>query len=154
MQVRIIRTWDPRHAAAMTHGILIGPGFKSRVAFLERRAPPFPLNVAGFGIMSFKETRDVKRIAARAHQDVVADDNWRRRREVLLLHIGDLFMPALLSGQRIERNKVVIRGLEKEPPSIHAHSPIADVNAALGFPGVVPYFAPSAGIDRPCVVRR
>jgi len=25
---QVISTWDPRHAAAMTHGILIGPGFK------------------------------------------------------------------------------------------------------------------------------
>src|SRR5579859_1024701 len=152
MQVGIVRARNPGHAAAMAHGILVGPRFKSRVAFLQRSTPPFPLNVAGFGIMSFQETGNVERIAASANDDMVADNNRRGRGEVLLLHVGNFLVPTLFSGQCIERNKIVVWSLEKNPASVHAHAAVADVNAALRLPRVMPYFASGAGIDGPCVV--
>jgi hypothetical protein len=39
---------------------------------------------------------------------VIADDDRRTRRKVLLIEIGDLDVPALFAGSRVERHEVVV----------------------------------------------
>ena len=64
----------------------------------------------------------------------------------MLLNIRNFHAPAELAGVLIERNEVIVRCLEEEPVAINADAAIADVNAALGLPTVVPEFATGAGI--------
>src|SRR5450759_1360232 len=80
------------------------------------------------------------------------DGGWRGK--VLLLHVGDFFVPPLFSGTCVEGDQVVIGGLKEEPVAIHSHAAIADVNTTPGFPGVMPDFAAGASIHCPCVVWR
>ena len=98
MQFGIVSARNPGHAAAVAHGVFVGPGFRAGIAFLDRLAPPLPLQVAGFRIVRFQESGHIQRITTCAYQNMVSDDDRRGRGEVLLLHVGDFFVPALLTG--------------------------------------------------------
>ncbi len=97
--------------------------------------------------MRFQEARDVERITAGTHDDVIADDDGRGSGEVLLLHISDFGVPALFAGFGIERDQVVIRRFEEKPIAIHANAAVTDVNAAASSPKIMPNFLPGTGID-------
>ena len=62
----------------------------------------FHCTVAGLGIERLQEAGRVQ-IVAGADQDVVADHDRRHRGEVLRVEIGDVLVPALLSGLRPDR---------------------------------------------------
>ena len=88
------------------------------------------------------------------NEHVIADDNRRERREILLLEIGDFDVPALLAGARIERDQIVVGRLEVEVVVPHADAAAADVRTAARFPEVVPDLMAVARVDGPRVVRR
>ena len=105
IEIGIVSGRLPRHAAAvLCVRIIIGPGIVARVAGLLRRGVPLPLQVAGFGIARFEKALHVERIAADADDDVIADDERRVGGKVVVLHVGDLFVPAFLAGSGIERD--------------------------------------------------
>ena len=122
------------------------------IALLHRHGVELPLQIAGFGIERLQEARRID-IVARAHQHVIPDHDGRRRREIALRQIGDLLVPALLAGLRVERDQVIVRRLHEQVVVPHAQAAIADVGAALGLPEVVPQLAAVARIHRPGVVR-
>ena len=86
--------------------------------------------------------------------DVIADHDRRHGGEILLVEIGDLLVPALLAGPRVERDQVIVRRFHVQPVALHAEAAIADVRAALGLPEVVPEVVAVARVDRPGVVGR
>ena len=77
----------------------------SRLPQVSRPGSPFfigtrvklPLHVAGFRIERLQEAGLIQ-IVAGADQDVIADHDRRHGGEILLVEIGDFFVPALLAG--------------------------------------------------------
>src|SRR6185312_3042754 len=152
VQLRIVSAGYPGHAAAVAHGIFIWPTFRAWVAFLQRLAPPFPLDHARFRIVRFEEAGDIERIATCADDYVIAHNDRRGRGEIFLLNVGDFHVPALLASSGLERDKVVIGSLKEQPIAIHAHAAIADVNAARGLPEVMPQLAARPGVHGPGII--
>ena len=76
----------------------------------------------------------------------------RRRREILLVEIGDLDEPAFFAGFRVERDQVVVRCLEEQRVVPDGRTAIADVRGAARLPEVVPDFAAVERVERPHVV--
>src|SRR2546421_6571824 len=85
---------------------------------------------------------------------MIADHYWCRRREVLLVEVRDLSVPALLARLRVERNEIVVRRLEEQPVAVHRHATIADVRAPARLPPVVPENMPVQRVHRPRIVGR
>ena len=85
---------------------------------------------------------------------MVVDDDGRHRREVLLVEVGNLDVPAFLAGPRVERDEVVVGRLEEEIVAPDGGAAVADVRAALRLPVVAPQLASVAGVHRPDVVGR
>src|SRR6266480_56170 len=85
---------------------------------------------------------------------MIADHYWCRRREVLLVEVRDLSVPALLARLRVERNEIVVRRLEEQPVAVHRHATIADVRAPARLPPVVPENVPVQRVHCPRIVGR
>src|SRR5207249_7773011 len=85
---------------------------------------------------------------------MIADHYWCRRREVLLVEVRDLSVPALLARLRVERNEIVVRRLEEQPVAVHRYATIADVRAPARLPPVVPENVPVQRVHRPRIVGR
>src|SRR5579871_1964095 len=85
---------------------------------------------------------------------MVAHHDWRHRRVIALVKIGNGLVPALFSGFRIERHQIIVWRLEEEPVVIHAHPSVVDVRGSLCSPPVMPNYASRAGIHGPRVIRR
>ena len=151
IEFRIVGARHPGHAAAVFHGVFVGPRFRALFAD-ARGGVPVPLGFAGLGVAGFEVARDVERIATGADDDVVADHDGRGGGEVFEAHVADFDMPALFAGFRVEADEVIVRGFEVEPIAIHAEAAAADVDAALRFPLVVPELTAGAGVDGPGVV--
>ena len=150
--LRIVDAGQPRLRPAVTGGVEAGPGVEAGIAFLHRDRIELPLQLAGFGIERLQEAGRVE-VVAGPGDDVVAGDDRRHRREVLLVERGDFLVPALLAGFRFEGDEVVVRRLHVEVVLPHPEAAIRDVGAASRFPEVVPELAAVAGVERPGVVR-
>ena len=149
----IVDAGQPRHAAAVARRVEAGPRVEPRVAGVHRHGVELPLQLAGLGIERLQEPGRVE-IVAGADDHVVADDERRRGREVLLVEVGDGLVPALVAGLRVERHQVVVGRRHVEIAVPHAEAAIGDVRAAAGLPEVVPQLAAVARVDRPGVVGR
>ena len=152
VQLRIVGRRQPRHPSAVCHRIFVRPGLRPGVARLLRGRVPPPLQLTGFGLARLQVSRHVERIAADADDDVPPDDDGRGRAEVLLPDVGNLLVPALLAGGRVERDEVAVRRFEKERVAVHADAAVADMDAAASTPEVMPDGPAGARIDGVCVV--
>ena len=123
------------------------------IARLHRHGVEDPLPLAGLRIERLQEAGRVE-VVARADEHVVADDDRRHRREVLLVEVGDLDVPALLAGPRVERDEVVVGRLEEQVVVPDRRAAVADVRAAPRLPEVVPELVAVARVERPDVVGR
>ena len=85
---------------------------------------------------------------------MVVDDDRRRRQEVLLVEVRDLFVPAFLARARVERDEVVVGRDEEQIVAPHRGAAIADVRAAARPPEESPQQVPVVGVERPHVVGR
>src|SRR5262249_58535386 len=121
------------------------PGARSPL-FRGGRGPP-PLTLAGLRLVRLQISLHVERIAADADDDVASDDDGRGRAEVLLSHVGDLFVPPLLAGLRVERDEVAVGRFDEEVVAVQADAPIADVDAAARPPEVMPDGPAAARLD-------
>ena len=107
IQLGVVRAGHPRHAAAVLHGLRIGPGLRAGLA-LPRRGVPAPLHFAGLRIAGIQEAGHVHGIAAHARDNVILDHQRAGGAEILHLLVGDLLLPALFSILRIERDQPAI----------------------------------------------
>ena len=123
------------------------------IAGLHRHRVELPLPLAGLRIERLQEAGRVQ-VVAGADEHVIADDDRRHRREVLLLEVGDLDVPAFLAGSRVERDQVVVGRFEEQVVVPDRRAAIADVRAAARPPEVVPELAAVARVERPDVVGR
>ncbi len=85
---------------------------------------------------------------------MVVHHDRRHRREVLLVEVGVLLVPAFLAGLRVERDEVVVRRDEVQVVLPETDTAVGDRRAALGLPEVVPQLAAITGVHRPRVVGR
>src|SRR5690349_16389331 len=99
MRVGIVGARQPRLSPAMACGIEAGPRLEARIAWIHRDGVKPPLQRTRLWIEGLQETRHIE-IVARSRNDVVADDDRRRGRKVLLLEVGDALVPALLARLR------------------------------------------------------
>ena len=154
VQVRlgVIRARHPHVAAAVARGIQRRPRLQRRVLRCHRHHVPLPLKLSGGRIEGLQEPRRIA-VVARAHQHVVADHHRRHGREILVGQFRDLHVPALVPRAGIQRDQVVIRGLEEQRVVPQRGSSACDMCAAPGLPEVVPQLRPGAGIERPGIVR-
>ena len=76
------------------------------------------------------------------------------RREVLLVEVGDLDVPALLAGARVEGDEIVVVRLHVQVVAPHADAAMAGVRAAARLPVELPEHRAVARVDRPEVVGR
>src|SRR5207249_451426 len=97
----VIRARNPDLTSAMARRVETGPRLQARITRIHRHGIKLPLQLARLGIERLQKSRRVE-IVAGADKHVIADDNRRERREILLLEIGNLDVPALLAGARIE----------------------------------------------------
>ena len=123
------------------------------IARVHRHGVELPLKLAGLRIERLQEARRVQ-VVAGAGDHVVADDDRRRGREVLLVERRDLLVPALLARLRFERDEIVVRRFHVEEVVPDADAAVGDVGAAASAPEVVPELASVARIEGPGVVRR
>ena len=149
----IVRARHPDLTAAVARRVETWPRLQARIARIHRHGIKLPLQLARLGIERLQKSRSVE-VVAGADEHVIADDNRRERREILLLEIGDFDVPALLAGARIERDQIVVGRLEVEVVVPHADAAAADMRAAARFPEVVPDLMAVARVDGPRVVRR
>ena len=138
-------------AAAVAGGVEVLPRLQPGIALVLRRRVPTPLPGAGFGVEGLQVSRRVE-IVARRHQDVVTDDNRGHGREVLLRELGDLDVPSLGSGARVERDEVVVRRGQEQVVTLHAEAAIAGMRPAARLPDVLPEDPSIACVNRPGVV--
>src|SRR5215213_594357 len=80
------------------------------------------------------------------------DDDRRDRAVVELVEIADLLLPALLAVLDAQRDQMAVGGLEVERITGDGDAAVADVNAPLRFPGVMPQLAPGTSVERPDVI--
>ena len=137
----------------MPGGIEIRPRVETGIARLHRHGVEDPVALAGFGIVRLEESRRIEVVAC-AHQHVVVDDDRRHRREVLLIEVGDLDVPAFLACASIERDEVIVRRFEEQVVPPDGGAAVADVRPALGLPVVAPQLASVARVEGPDVVGR
>ena len=104
-------------------------------------------------IVGLQESRRVQ-VVAGADEHVVVDDHRSRGREVLLVEIRNLHVPALFARACVQRDEVIVGRLEEQVVVPERSAAVADVRTALGFPVVVPDHAAVPRIDRPHVVGR
>ena len=95
----------------MPRRVKAGPCVQSRIAGIHRHHVQLPLQLPGVGIVRLQKARRIQIIAG-ADEDMVVDDDRGRRREVLLLEVGDLDVPFLLTRLGVDRNQIVIGSLE------------------------------------------
>jgi hypothetical protein len=69
-----------------------------------------------------------------------------------LIQIANRFAPAFLAVFQIQRYEIAIRRFDIKRIAQNAYAAIADVDAALRFPGVMPDFASRARVNRPDVI--
>ena len=151
--LRIVRTRNPHLSAAVPRRIEARPRVEPGIARIHRHRVEDPLALAGLRIVRLQEAGRVE-VVAGADQHVVVDDDRRHRREVLLIEVGDLDVPAFLAGARVERHEVVVGRLEEQGVVPHRRAATADVRAALRLPEVLPELAAVARVHRPDVVGR
>ena len=70
----------------------------------------------------------------------------------LLIEIGDLDVPAFLSGLRVERDQIVVRSLEEQIVLPDPDAAVADMCRTPRLPEVVPDFAAVERVERPHIV--
>ena len=153
LRFRIVGSGHPRVAAAVARRFEIRPRLEPRIAGVHRHRIELPLKLAGFRIEGLQESRAIE-IVAGAHDHVIADDDGRRRREILLIEIGDLDVPALFAGFRVERHEVIVGRLEEQIVAPDAGAAIADMRGAARLPEVVPDLPAVERVERPHVVGR
>src|SRR5947209_19784559 len=85
---------------------------------------------------------------------MISNDQRRWCREVLLLHIGDHLVPAFLARRRIKRDEIIVGRFKEQPVAVHSHAAIADVNATLRLPKVMPELSAGTRIHRKGIIRR
>src|SRR5262249_4801013 len=73
VEVGVVSGRQPGHAAAVFHGLLARPTFRTRISHLLRYGVPPPLQVGGFGVVRFDIAGTIEIVAADARDDVVAD---------------------------------------------------------------------------------
>src|SRR5271165_896587 len=151
MCFRIVSAGDPHIARAMLGPVEAAPSIQARIALLGRYSVEGPLDVAGLGVAGLHITWLVQ-IVARANNDVAADHHRRHRGKILLVEVGDLFVPAFLAGLRVQTHQIVVRRLHVEPVAIHSETSVSDVRAASGLPEVVPQNMAVARIRGPGIV--
>ena len=122
------------------------------IALLLRHRVPAPLHLAGRRVVRLDVAGDVEIVAADAGDDVVLHDHRRDRAVVELLEVADLLVPALGSVLDVERDEHAVRRLVEERVTEHGHPAVADVDASLGRPCVVPDLAAGSRVDRPHVI--
>ena len=144
----------PRHAAAVLHGLFVGPRLGAGLALLLRHRVPAPLQVPGFRVVGAQVARPIQIIAADARDDVILDHERRHGSVVKLVEIAIGLVPALLSVLDVQRHEVAVGSKEIEPVAIHRHAAIADVDAAFGLPCEVPQLPAGARVDSPYMIRR
>ena len=152
IQIGVIGDRLPRHAAAVLHGVLVRPRLGARLALLLRHDIPPPLHLAALRIVRLHVPGNVEIVTADAGDDVSFHHHRRHRAVIELIEVADLLAPALLAVLDPERHEVAVGRFEVERVAGDGHATVADVDAALGFPGEVPELAAGAGIDRPDVI--
>src|SRR5678816_237527 len=140
-------------AAAVTRGVQVLPCVESGVAFVLRRDVPPPLRLARLRLERLEPPGRIE-VVARPNEHVVADDDRRHRREVLLAERTEFTVPALFTRLRIKGDEVIVRGHEEEVVPPHSYSAVADVSPTLRLPEVVPEFVTIVRVERPRVVGR
>jgi hypothetical protein len=81
---------------------------------------------------------------------VVVDHQRSGGRKIFEVQIGNLDGPAEFAGVLVQRNQVIVGCLE--PVTVDARTAVADVNAALAIPLVVPDLAARSSINCPSVL--
>ena len=146
IEIGVVGAGHPGHAAAVFHGIGVGPGFRTGLT-LAGRGVPMPLDIARFRVAGFEETGNVHGVATDSDKDVAFDDEGRHGAEILHLFIRHVFAEAFFAVLCVQRNEPAIGRHEVEPVAVHAESAIADEVAALVLPAVVPDLFTAAGVD-------
>ena len=154
IEVGIVGDRLPGHAAAVLHRLFVRPGLGAGLAHLLRHDVPAPLHLAGLRIVRLEVAGHVEVVAADAGDDVVLDDHRRHRAVVELVEIADLLAPALLAVLDVQRHEMAVGRLEVQRVAEHRDAAVADVDAALRLPGVVPQLAAGARVERPHVIGR
>src|SRR5262245_30367396 len=83
---------------------------------------------------------------------MIFDDHWRGGPEKELIQIANRFAPAFLAVLQIQRDQIAIRRFDIKRIAQNAYAAIADVDASLRFPDVMPDFASRARVNRPDVI--
>src|SRR5207248_6544481 len=128
----IVRARHPDLTAAVARRVETWPRLQARIARIHRHGIKLPLQLARLGIERLQKSRSVE-VVAGADEHVIADDNRRERREILLLEIGDFDVPALLAGPRIERDQIVVGRLAVAAVLPHPPASPAPARAAPPF---------------------
>ena len=143
----------PDLSAAMACRIEARPRLDAGIARVHRHGVEDPLALAGFRVVRLEKAGHVE-VVARAHQDVVVDDDRRHRGKILLVEARDLDAPLFLSRSRVELYEVVVVELGEDEVPPHADAAMARVRSAAGLPVVLPENRAVACVHGPDVVRR
>ena len=152
VELGVIGRGEPRHAAAVLHGLDAGPAVRSRIAHLLRHRVPAPLQFARLRIVRFNVPGPVEIVATHAGNHVVLHYQGRHGAEIILVQIANGFVPAFLAVTQVERYQVAIGSFEIEPVAIDTGAAIADMVAAVRRPQVVPHFAARTCVHRPGMI--
>ena len=79
-------------------------------------------------------------------------DDGRDGGIIHLVEIADGFAPRFLAVVDVQRDQIAVGRFEVEPVAVDADAAVAEMDAALGVPGVVPDLAAGAGVDGPDLV--
>src|SRR3954463_4358624 len=152
VQLWIVGNRLPRHATTVAGHLLVRPRLRSGIAFLLRDGVPPPLQFTGFRIASVEITGDVEVVSADADNDVILDDNRRRRAVVELIQIRDGLMPAFGTVLDVEADEIVVWRFEVQRLPQNGNTPIRQVIATRRFPQVVPDLSTASCIDGPGMI--
>ena len=137
----------------MARRIEARPRVEAGIARVHRHGVEDPLALAGFSVVRLQEAGHVE-VVARAHDDMVVDDDRRHRREILFVEPRNLDAPLLLAGSGVELDEVVVVELGEEEVLPHPDAAMTGVSAATRLPVVLPEDRPVARVHRPDVVGR
>ncbi len=154
VQFGVVGAGHPRHAAAVQHGLIVGPGLCLWVAGIWMRVPA-PLQGAGVRIVRFNIAGHVEVVARNAYHDVVLDDGGRHAAEIKVgavdARLTDFAVPLFFAGGDVDRYQVAVFRFEVERVAADSRAAIADCLAALALPVKLPQLHAGARIHRPHV---